>query len=289
METATLPATLALGAVHLTVADLDAAIDFYTRRIGLRLKVRSEGEARLGTRDEDLLVLVARPDARRARGTTGLYHFAILVPSRADLANVLRHLVETRTPLQGASDHLVSEAVYLADPEGNGIEIYRDRPRAEWPLRDGRLRMATDPLDVDGLLAESAGGTWSGLPDGTRMGHVHLHVSRLPETEAFYTGVLGFDLVQRYGGAALFVSAGGYHHHVGLNTWAGEGAPAPPPDSLGLRFFEVRLPDADALAALAARVRESGARAKDVPCGLDVADPSGNHLRFTTPGADSRS
>jgi catechol 2,3-dioxygenase len=175
----------------------------------------------------------------------------------------------------------VSEALYLADPDGNGIEIYRDRPRAEWPFVNGQLEMTTDPLDLDDLLAAGTNpaGASDALPDSTVIGHVHLHVSNLADAEAFYAGLLGFDLMQRFGAGALFVSAGGYHHHVGLNTWVGVGAPPPPAGALGLRHFAVRLPGAAAREKVVERLR-----AANVPvhpagrAGTLVRDPSGNSI-----------
>src|SRR5262245_52154530 len=221
----------AVGAVHLTSADLDRAIRFYQTRLGLTLHRRDTSTASLGAGPgtDDLLVLTESASARRFHGVTGLYHFAILVPTRLDLAQSLRRLVDSGTVMQGFADHGVSEAIYLADPDGNGIEIYRDRPREQWPFgSDGQLQMGTLPLDVERLLNDLGKEPiwWPGLPAGTKMGHVHLHVSHLESSEQFYVNVLGFNLMQRYGHAALFVSAGGYHHHVGLNTWAGVGSPA---------------------------------------------------------------
>jgi catechol 2,3-dioxygenase len=216
------------------------------------------------------------------RGTTGLYHFAILVPTRADLARALRRLVVADTVMQGAADHGVSEALYLADPDGNGIEIYRDRPRAEWPYAGGALRMGADPVDLDDLLAEPPSAPPSaGLARGTAIGHVHLHVSSLAAAERFYVGVLGFDLMQRYGPSALFVSAGGYHHHVGLNTWAGVGAPPPPPGAFGLRHFTLQLPSA-AIEAVAARIRAEEIPIETVEGGLLVRDPARNAILLAT-------
>jgi catechol 2,3-dioxygenase len=185
-----------------------------------------------------------------------------------------------RQPLTGASDHLVSEALYLRDPDGNGIELYRDRPRAEWPYSDGALEMDTLRLDLDDLASELAEGAsldpWA--PAGTTMGHVHLQVSELAEIEAFYHGVLGFDvMVRRYSGA-LFVSAGGYHHHIGLNTWNSEGASPPPPGSVGLHSFDVVLPDAGARDAVLERVSSAGIAFEQGPEGTLVRDPSGNAL-----------
>jgi catechol 2,3-dioxygenase len=243
----------------------------------MRLLSEEGGTVRLGAGTRALLNLHERRDATRATGTTGLYHFAVLVPSRLDLARSLRRLVETNTPLDGASDHGVSEALYLSDPDGNGIEIYRDRPRAEWPRVNGRLNMTVDPLDVEGLLAESAPAD-DGLDPDTVIGHVHLHVSSLPEAEAFYAGVLGFDVTERYGRGALFVSAGGYHHHLGLNTWAGVGLPPAPEGSLGLRRFEIRFPDAASRATVVERVRAASIPAAQSEDGVIVRDPSGNAL-----------
>src|SRR5262245_57946192 len=222
-----------IGAVHLTIADLDRSLRFYIEVLGLQLQTRREGAAVLGAGARDLLVLYESPDARPAPRTTGLYHFAILVPSRLDLARTLRHLAIQRTPMQGFSDHLVSEAIYLADPDGNGIEVYRDRPRAEWPWLDGHLKMATDPLNVEELLreadrdaraAESTSAPAPEMPDGTRVGHIHLHAAFLEDTEEFYTRAIGLDVMAQYGRSATFMSAGGYHHHVAANTWAGVGA-----------------------------------------------------------------
>jgi len=267
-----------IGPVALTVSDLDRSIAFYRERLGFQLHRRDGNTATLGDGTTDLLALTGVPAAKRMRGTTGLYHFAILVPTRADLARVLAHLVATRTPLQGLSDHGVSEAIYLADPDGNGIEVYRDRPRDEWPRAGRELRMVTEPMDLEGVMAALAERDDASLtlPAGTRMGHVHLHVSNLPDAEAFYAGVLGFELMQHFGAQAAFLSAGGYHHHVGLNTWAGVGAPAPPPGAIGLREFLVYLPSQEEVDRVAARVRAAGIPIEDTALGLLVRDPSGN-------------
>ena len=273
--------TAAIGAVHLIVSDLDRSLSFYEDRIGLRVSRREGNDAWLGAGGPDLLALRGDASARRVRGTTGLYHFAILVPSRADLARSVRHLLETGTRMQGFSDHGVSEASYLADPDGNGIEIYRDRPRDEWPRENGRIAMVLDPLDVDALVREAESNEWSAMPQGTTIGHMHLHVASITDAERFYVGVLGFDYVQRLGDQALFVSAGGYHHHVGLNTWAGVGAPAPPPGAIGLRWFEVRLPDGAARDRVLRRVSDAGVPVAESTEGPHFRDPSGNGIRLT--------
>jgi catechol 2,3-dioxygenase len=271
-----------IGAVHLTISDLDRSIRFYEAHLGFVVHHRTAHTASLGAGGPDLLVLTRSEKAPRVRGTTGLYHFAILVPSRADLARALRRLVATDTVMQGAADHGVSEALYLADEDGNGIEIYRDRPRAEWPLVDGQLQMGADPIDFDDLLAagENAPHTGAGLVEGTVIGHVHLHVSRLADAQRFYVDVVGFELRQRYGPSALFVAAGGYHHHVGLNTWAGVGAPPPPPGAIGLRHFDVTLPTAAAVADILVRVRAAEIPIESVDGGFLVRDPAGNAICF---------
>ena len=272
------PATR-IGAVHLTISDLRRSVRFYETRLGFAVHRRDDRTAWLGAGADDLLILSQCESAPRVRGTTGLYHFAILVPSRLDLAHALRRLVATDTILQGAADHGVSEALYLADEDGIGIEIYRDRPRQDWPVIGGELRMGADPMDLDALLAEAGRArSGAGLPAGTVIGHVHLHVSRLDDAHGFYVGLLGFDLMQRYGPSALFVAAGGYHHHIGLNTWAGVGAPPPPPGAIGLRHFVVQLPNQAALAAVADRVAAAGIVAESLEGGLLVRDPAKNAI-----------
>ncbi|HEX9068165.1 MAG TPA: VOC family protein [Ktedonobacterales bacterium] len=248
-----------IGEVHLTITNLDQSLAYYQDRIGLRLHGRDGAVARMGAGGPDLLVLHENPEARRAPRTTGLYHFAILVPTRRDLGLVIEHIATTRTPLQGVADHLVSEALYLGDPDGNGIEIYRDRPRSEWNYDGSTVRMASDPLDFDGILGEleREPGTWDGLPTGTTIGHVHLEVSRIPETQAFYHDVLGFDVMAQWHGA-LFVSAGGYHHHLGLNTWKGVGLPPAPEEAIGLKYFTVELSSQDEVKRVAERVSAAG-------------------------------
>ena len=272
-----------LGYVHLTVADLDRSLEFYADVLGFGVRRREGNSSHLGASGEDLLVLTESPGAEpRPRNATGLYHFAILLPDRASLARALRRLVEKDYPLWGASDHLVSEALYLDDPDGNGIEIYRDRPRGEWRWREGQVEMDTRRLDLGGLLGEPGGERlWEGLPSDTSIGHVHLHVRDLDEAERFYHGSLGFDVTTRYARQALFVSAGGYHHHVGLNTWAGVGAPPPPSGSAGLRYFTVRLPEHSELEQVVRRLREDRVAFEQKPNSVFLRDPSGNGISIT--------
>jgi len=266
-----------VGSVSLTVSDLARSRGLYERVIGLV----PAGGGSLGAPAQPFLELHGDPSAPPlSRHATGLYHFAILVPTGADLARSLRRIAEARWPLDGASDHLVSEALYLSDPDGNGIEIYRDRPREQWPQREGQLQMATLPLDLDGLMVES-GDRSSTVPAGTTVGHVHLQVSDLDESERFYSGVLGFDVTVRGYPGALFVSAGGYHHHVGLNTWHSAGASPPPPGSVGLRSFEVVLPDRAAFEGILERLRAAGIEGETVDGSTLVRDPSGNGVLLT--------
>ena len=271
-----------LGYVHLTVTNLPQSLAFYQRSLGFQLHHREGDTAYLGAGRADLLVLTELPGATPPGRTTGLYHFAILVPSRPDLARVLRNLVETETHLDGAADHLVSEALYLSDPDGNGIEIYRDRPRTAWEYPNGTLKMGTDPLDYQGLVAElkEDSGLWDGLPPGTILGHMHLHVANIPEAEAFYSGVIGFDVMARYQPSASFMSAGGYHHHLGVNTWNGVGAPPPPPDAVGLRYFVVRLPSEPEQEKLIVRLDKAKVPFERRENKVVVRDPSQNELRF---------
>jgi catechol 2,3-dioxygenase len=266
-----------LGPVRLTVSQLDRSGAFYERAIGLRATELDDGTLALGAGGEPPLIELRGDSAARGlnRRAPGLYHLAILVPTRGDLAFALGRLAHTRWPLDGASDHLVSEALYLSDPDGNGIEIYRDRPREEWPRSGDELRMATLPLDLDGLIDELRDASELQAPAATRIGHVHLQVADLAEAEAFYHGVLGFDVtVRRYPGA-LFVSAGGYHHHIGLNTWHSAAAAPAPPGSVGLRSFTIELPRERELAAVLSRVRAAGIATSEVPGGVLVRDPFG--------------
>lgn len=272
-----------MGRVALVVADLARSLDYYQTHIGLQVHDQTAKHATLGVEGRELLWLQAQPGVRpfSARGHSGLYHYAILLPSREALGIELRHMAEMQTPIGGASDHGVSEALYLTDPDGHGIEIYRDRPRDEWPRQaDGELAMTVDPLDAQGILAAGEGQTWTGMPPETVMGHVHLHVSQMNPAEAFYVDQVGFDLIQRYGGQASFVSAGGYHHHLGMNVWAGIGVPPASEEMARLLWYEVVLPEQAALDAVLARVREAGISVEAHDAGWLVRDPSQNGVVF---------
>src|ERR671935_985321 len=274
-----LPAETKMGPVHVTVADLTRSVDYYRRVIGLDVLEQAAGRASLGADSTELLVLVEEPGAQPEQGHTGLFHFALLVPERAALARWLAHAVRDRVQLTGLSDHYVSEAIYLRDPDRHGIEIYADRPRELWEGQVGR-RMTTEPLDVDDLLCE-ADGDFAGLPAGTAMGHVHLKVASIPATVEFYRDVLGFDLVVERVPQAAFLSAGGYHHHLGANTWESAGAPPPPEGSAALRHATVVLPSAEARDEVVRRVADAGQTPTETSAGPLVRDPSGNALVLT--------
>ena len=274
-----------VGPVSLTVCDLKRSEQFYRDVLGFKPLPPRGDELNLTADGKTVLLELKGNAAAPARPphTTGLYHFAVLMPSRLDLARSLRRLAETRYPIQGGTDHLVSEAIYLADPDGNGIELYRDRPREGWERLDGEVHMESDPLDYDGILAELAGHeqAWDGLAAGTRMGHVHLNVADLADTEAFYCGVLGFNVTLRRATGALFISAGRYHHHLGLNTWDGAGAPPPPAGAVGLRHYSIVLPNVEELERLARRVQEAGIAIEDADEGFLLRDPSQNGVSLT--------
>jgi catechol 2,3-dioxygenase len=278
---AELPAATAVGAVQLTVSDLERSLDYYGHAVGLTVLSCEGDAASLGAGDRELLVLVEQPGAQPAPGHTGLYHFALLLPERLDLAGWLAHAARDRVPLTGLSDHFVSEALYLSDPDGHGIEIYWDRPREVW---EGQVseRMTTFPLDVDSLLSElkdPRSAPFERLPVGTVMGHVHLKVARIPETIAFYRDVLGFALMAELGPYAAFLSAGGYHHHLGANTWESAGASPPPPGAAALQHASIVLPDAAARSSVIERVNAAGNSVVDErAAGPVITDPSGNAL-----------
>ena len=274
-NTTALPDETRIGRTALSVSDLADLTEFYRDVVGLRVLRRDETTAVLGVDETPLLVLDRDESApERQRAETGLYHNAFRVPSRAALGNALQR-VRDRWRLDGAADHLVSEALYLSDPAGNGVEIYRDRPREEWPTTDdGRVRMATDPLDFAGI--DGAGTGEERAPPGTTVGHVHLEVSSLEAFADFYVDALGFDVRADVPGA-LFVAAGGYHHHLGANTWQRRTDPA---EGRGLAWFEVVLPDSKRFDAVRERIADREKEITDTADGFAVADPDGIELRF---------
>ncbi|GIP39012.1 catechol-2,3-dioxygenase [Paenibacillus sp. J31TS4] len=269
-----------VGQVNLKVQNLERALKFYQDIIGFQVLEQTEQTANLTADGKKVLLSIEQPDSvvpMQGR-TTGLYHFALLLPTRSDLAQIVQHLANSGQRF-GSSDHLVSEALYLSDPDGNGIEIYRDRDPSEWEWKNGEVKMTVDPLDFRDLLSGiNQQQEWKGLPADTVMGHIHLHVSELAKTEEFYCKGLGFEVVNRFGAQALFISTGNYHHHIGLNTWNGVGAPKPPENSVGLQSFTLLYPDAAARDRAVANLQSIGASVAEGHGGYTTSDPSGNRI-----------
>jgi catechol 2,3-dioxygenase len=279
-----LPDTLRLGPVHLTVSDLGGSIAFYERSLGLQLHDRDGEVATMGAGGEDLLALVEEPGAAPGGRHAGLYHFALLFPTRQELARAVLRLASARTRIEGASDHGVSEAIYLRDPDDNGIELYVDRPRDAWPpprTAGERVEMYTIALDMKDLMREVDGeDPQPHAGPGLVMGHVHLHVGDVERALAFYRDVLGFEVMASLGSAA-FVSAGGYHHHLGFNVWLGHDVKPLAPDTAGLREWTVVLQSADQVAAVRARVLDAGLEPTERDGGFLVRDPWETAVVFT--------
>src|SRR5690606_18749483 len=269
-----------IGHVKIKVLNLDRSLAFYQDILGFSVLSRTERTAELTVDGKTSFLSLEQPEdvIPKQRGTTGLYHFAILLPTVKDLANIVVHLVENDVRF-GASDHLVSEALYLADPDGNEIEIYRDRPASEWRWKGTEVDMATIPLNFERLLAHrTPNEPWEKMPKNAVMGHIHLHVADLKSTEEFYVKGLGMDVFNRFGPQALFLSYGKYHHHVGTNTWNGIGAPRPAENSVGLAYYTLVF-DNDAVREQMIKNLESiGAEVKEVDGKLMTEDPSGNNI-----------
>ena len=279
-HTQLLPSTM--GRVALSVADLGRSLAYYQQGIGLQLHRRENGTAYLGVGSDDLLVLQEKPGAQPQRRAAGLYHFALLLPSRRELARTLQHLQTSGTPIGGASDHAVSEALYLTDPDGHGIEIYRDRPRDEWEYPNNALKMTVEPFDVAGVMGalEEGESSWMGLHSDTIMGHVHLHVSHLPAAEHFYGELLGFGRMARYGQQASFLAYNGYHHHLGVNTWAGVGVPAAAAEAARLEWYEIRVRETAVFDQIRHNLDQASYPYHEQDEYLTLQDPSGNHIRL---------
>jgi catechol 2,3-dioxygenase len=282
-STVVLPAQLRLGAVHLTVRDLDQAIAWYERSLGLRLHRRESGEAELGDGKETSVVLHEDPEARPAGRHAGLYHYALLYPTREELARAAARLIETRTPIQGMSDHGTHEAIYLPDADGIGIELAADRDLDQWPsFEEEFARGGPAPLDFNDLLASIKGQTPpERVGEDLRVGHVHLHVGDVDQGLGFYRDVLGFEEQANLGWAA-FVSAGGYHHHLAFNTWRGEGVGPPPEHIVGLDHWTVQLPSDEDVARVRARVDAAELPVEDLDRGFRTRDPWGIAVDFVS-------
>ncbi|WP_392455399.1 VOC family protein [Chryseomicrobium aureum] len=273
--------TTFVASVAINVTDLKRSLDFYTRVIGFQISSQTESDATLTANGRDVLLTLVQPErvTPKQPRTTGLYHFAILLPTRQSLASIVPHLVNQGVQL-GSSDHLVSEALYFADPDGNGIEIYRDRLPEEWTWHGDSVEMTVDPLNFEDLLTKETVEEWTGLPANTVMGHIHLHVDDIGRAEAFYTQGLDFEVVTRYGHQALFISDNRYHHHIGLNVWNGVGAPQPAKHSAGLVHYTLDVQDADKQQQLAERLQAFGARVDWNENILITADAAGNEIHI---------
>lgn len=264
--------------VEIKVSDLQRSLTYYQEVIGFKVLHQESHKATFTADGKTALLTIVQPETieEKTRFTTGLYHFALLLPSRRDLANVISHFHKNGVYF-GASDHDVSEALYLSDPDKNGIEIYADRPEDKWTWHSNQVHMVTEPLNIQSILAEG-NDTWSGLPTGTVMGHIHLSVSNLTEAEEFYTKGLGFDIVTRYGTQALFISTGRYHHHIGLNTWYSENAPKLGEHQVGLKTFSLRLDNEQQVATMKENLRAIDAPVTDIAGGFQTEDPAGNKI-----------
>ncbi len=273
---------LRIGSIGLIARDLDRLTAFYRDLLGLTVQERTGRSARLGAGGVTLIEIEHRPDALPDNSATaGLYHTAFLMPTRADHARWIGHIARNRVAITGASDHGVSEAFYLDDPEGNGIEVYNDRPPERWQRDNGLIVMSTRQLDIDAILREvdPATATYPAAPEGLRIGHVHLRVGDIAKAEEFYRGALGLDLTRRRGGAT-FMSSGGYHHHVGANVWHSEGAGLRDPNRAGLAWFSMEAADDAVFAAVQAGLKAAGVAAQASGLGLETADPWGTRIRL---------
>ncbi len=278
-----LPEQARIGRVRLQVSDLTRSVAYYTDVLGFTASITEGGVAVLATADGVPLVELHERNSSRPvprHGRLGLYHFAILLPDRQALGRFVAHLGDVGA-YAGSADHLVSEAVYLSDPDGLGIEVYADRPRAQWKTNGREIAMTTEPLDLRALVRAGGRERWAGMPAGATIGHVHFHVATLSEAEAFYHSVLGLDKVVWSYPGALFFSVGGYHHHVGTNTWAA-GAPVATAQDARLLEWELRLPTADDVASAAASAARAGYQIHEAGGDRLITDPSGITVRLTT-------
>ncbi|RKQ28802.1 VOC family protein [Oceanobacillus halophilus] len=275
--------TTYVGEVNINVSNLERSLNFYCDFMGFKVLEKTNNGAVLTADGQTPILSLEQPEdvVPKEGRTTGLFHFAILLPSRADLGAFLKHLIQTKgTQIRlGASDHYVSEALYFDDPDGNGIEIARDRPSTEWKWNGDQVEMDTVQMDAEGVLAAAGNEEWKGMPEDTLMGHIHLHVSNLKETEKFYVEALGFDIVTRFPGA-LFASSNSYHHHIGLNTWNGVGAKAPSENSVGLNWFTFVLPDAEKRNEVLENLKKQGASVEIEKDVYTTKDPSGNTIQL---------
>ncbi|CAM4183177.1 VOC family protein [Lederbergia lenta] len=272
-----------IGTVDLIVENLEHTLAFYINVLGFQVLDQTASSASLTADGKTPLLTLEQPeDVKPRKRTTGLYHIAFLLPDRSDLANIVHYFIQTSAQLQGASDHHVSEALYLSDPEGNGIEIYIDREPNTWKWDGDQVYMTTQALDVEDLLKNASDEGWQGMPTGTIVGHIHLQVAELEKTKEFYCEGLGFDAVLNYGSQALFVSKERYHHHIGLNIWNSGGAPAPAKNSAGLKWFTIIFPNNAIMSEAVNRLRKINAWISESDGEVTIKDPSGIYIRLIT-------
>jgi len=273
---------IVVGDIHLFVTDIERSIDFYQHIIGMHLLKKSQRCALLTADGQNVLITLEVPEhvVPKQPRRSGLYHFALLLPNRKALAQMLLRLLQLGYSLEGASDHLVSEALYLSDPDGNGMEIYADRSADMWEWKNGQVLMETKALDMEALLEESEGISLAELPSDTLIGHIHLHVADLEASKQFYCDGLGFRVVSHYGSQALFISTGGYHHHIGLNVWNGIGVPAPDENSVGLKWMTLVYPDEVTRLQVVERLQHMGAFVEKRAGEIVAQDPSGTRIKL---------
>ncbi|PSL42982.1 catechol 2,3-dioxygenase [Salsuginibacillus halophilus] len=267
--------------VHLHVQNLERTISFYQDTLGFHVLYQTDSEAAFSADGETALITAGQPIGvtPKERYTTGLYHFALLLPTRKDLAKIVTYFNEIGLNF-GSSDHTVSESIYLADPDGNGIEIYADRDPDGWTWENGEVNLTVDPLNYRDLLAENDGAPWKKMPEATLMGHVHLHAADLEETEDFYLEGLGFEMVRRFNPQTHFIADGKYHHHIALNTWHGVGAPAPSPSSAGMAYFTLNVADKEKQIAITSKLESLGTPVTKTEDAVWAADPSGTKIKI---------
>jgi catechol 2,3-dioxygenase len=267
--------------IHLKVGNITRSLDFYQKIVGFRIIEQQYNMVRLSSGGMEAIVTLEQPEKAVSLNPeeTGLFHIAFLLPTRSDLANMLRHLIHTGYPLHGASDHLVSEALYLSDPDGNGIEFYVDRDHNSWEWNKGSVNMATLPLDANHLMLDVNPDGWGGLPEKTIIGHIHLRVADLAAVEPFYIKGFGFSIVSRFGSQSLFLSTCGYHHHIGLNTWNSNGGAIPDAASIGLKSFTISVPSKERK-KIQQRLKRLGFSVEKAGSQYRAQDPSGNVVLF---------
>ncbi|GEN55597.1 glyoxalase [Halolactibacillus alkaliphilus] len=269
--------------VSLKVSDLQRSLTFYQTVIGFKVLSQTNTTAELTADGHTVLLTLIQPKdvTPKHQQTTGMYHFALLLPEKKDLADMIVHLSRHNIDI-GAADHLVSEAIYLSDLDGNEIEVYVDRDPAEWTWNDNQVKMATEPLNIESLMTHRIEGSeWQGLPEETIMGHIHLYVADLNQTKAFYVEGLGLDVASVFGSNALFLSSGHYHHHVGINTWKGEGLPPEKQSSVGMQSFKMVYSDSVVLNEVVTRLKKQGVIVDEIDQRLFTKDPSGNRIELT--------